>query len=63
MTTEILFFENHAENEAGRLVPVLFLFLFFNKSKKQMACSLVSILFESPQLGKQLNKIYKTLEY
>ena len=28
-----------------------------------MVCSLVSITFDSPQLGKQLNKIYKTLEY
>ena len=28
-----------------------------------MVCSLVSITFDSPQLGKQLNKVYKTLEY
>ena len=26
MTREILFFKNHAENEAGRLVPDLLLF-------------------------------------
>ena len=26
MTTEIFFFKNHAENEAGRLVPDLFLY-------------------------------------
>ena len=57
MPTEIFFFENHAEHEAGRLVPDLFLFFCFNKRKKQMVCSLVSITFNSPQLGKQLNKI------
>ena len=28
-----------------------------------MICSLVSITFDSPQLGKLLNKIDKTLEY
>ena len=28
-----------------------------------MVCSLVSIIFDSPQLGLQLNKMYKTLEY
>ena len=28
-----------------------------------MVCNLVSINFDSPQLCKQLNKIYKTLEY
>ena len=30
MTTEIFFFKNHAENEARRLVPDLF--LFFKKA-------------------------------
>ena len=55
MTTEIFSFENHAEHEAGRLVSNLFFFI--NKSKKQMVCSLVPTTFNSPQLGKQLNKI------
>ena len=30
ITREIIFFRNHAENEAGRLVPDLF--LFFKKA-------------------------------
>ena len=28
-----------------------------------MICNLVSITFDSPQLGKQLKQMYKTLEY
>ena len=31
ITAEIFFFKNHTENEAGRLVPVLF--LFFKKGR------------------------------
>ena len=31
MTREIFFFENHAENEAGRLVPDVFFFFFLTK--------------------------------
>ena len=44
--------KRHAEIEAGRLVPDLF--LFFKKLKvrqNQVVCSLVSIYFDSPQLG------------
>ena len=33
MTTEIFSFENHAEHEAGRLVPNLFFFLIKAKNK------------------------------
>ena len=46
----IFFFKNYAENEAGWLVPDLF--LFFKKLKmrwKQVDCSLVSICFDSTQ--------------
>ena len=48
------FFNNHAENEAERLV--LDLFLFFKKlymRSKQVVCSLDSTYFDSPQLGIQ----------
>ena len=51
------FFKNHSENEAGRLVPDLF--LLFKKALyeiKQMAWSLVLITFDSPQLGNQLKQ-------
>ena len=52
---ETFFIQDHAENEAGRFVPDLFLF-FFKKlclSLKQVLCSLVSLYFHSPQLGLQ----------
>ena len=44
--------KNHAENEARRLDQHLV--LFFSKTSyeaKEMACSLVSIYFDSLQLG------------
>ena len=49
--------KNHATNEAGRLVPVLF--LVFKKALDEVKASdlqLVSIYFNSPQLGIQLKK-------
>ena len=57
MTTEIFFFKYHAENEAGIIVPDLF--LFFRKAlyeAKATDCSLISITFDSPQFGKQLKQ-------
>ena len=50
-----IFLKNHAENEAGRLIPDLF---FFLKKKKKVSMrtsglQLVSIYFDSPQLGTQ----------
>ena len=45
-TVNISFFKFQEENEAGRVVPDLF-FL------KQVVCSLVSIYFDSSQLGIQ----------
>ena len=51
--------QNLAENEARRLVPDLF--LFFRKAlyeaKTKLTCSLVSIYFESPQLGIQYQQV------
>ena len=51
MTMEIFYFKNHAENEAGRLVPDLFL-VFKKPSYKVKArfpvCSLVLLYFDSP---------------
>ena len=51
----IFFFQNYAENKAGRLVPGLFLFFLkkLNFRRKQVAGSLVSIYFDSPQLDIQ----------
>ena len=51
---EIFFFKNYAENEAGRLVPGLFLFSKkLNMRWKQVVCSLISVYFDSPQLAIQ----------
>ena len=50
MTGEIFFLKNHAENEAGRLVPDL-LFL-------QVVCSLVSMYFDIHNLAYNKNKLY-----
>ena len=50
----MIFFKNHAEDEGGRLVTDLF--LFFKEAlygKRKMVCSLVSIYFDSQQLGIQ----------
>ena len=47
-------FKNFTENEAGRLVPMLF--LFFKKGLwrvKAMVCILVSRYFDRPQLDMQ----------
>ena len=41
--------KNHAENEAGRLVPEKKLYM----SWKQVVYNLFSTYFESPQLGTQ----------
>ena len=52
-----IFLENHAENEAGGLVPDPF--FFFNKALNDIKANglrLVSISFDSPQLGKQLKQ-------
>ena len=50
-------FENHAENEAGRLVPDLFLVFkkAFYKVKKQVVSTLVFIYFGRPPLGHKTN--------
>ena len=48
----IFFFKNHAENEAGRLVPELFIFL--KKALYEVKTSAVQLsfnYFDSPQLG------------
>ena len=48
-------FKNHAENEAGTLLPDIFLFLnlALYDVKKQVVYSLVSIYFDSPQFSIQ----------
>ena len=48
----MFFFKNHAENERARLFPDLF--LFFKKALYEVKASdLLSIYFDSPQLGIQ----------
>ena len=57
MMTEIVFFKNHAENEAGRLVPDLS--LFFKKALYELKTNGLQLSFNqfcSPQLGKQLKQ-------
>ena len=44
----MFFFKNQAENEAGRLVPHLF--LFFKKALFEVK-AIVSVYSNSPQLG------------
>ena len=55
-----IFRQNHAENEAGRLNPDLF--LFYKKTLRTMVCSLISKYFDSHQAYIK-NKLYKTLDY
>ena len=53
-SSKIFFFKNHAENEAGRLAPDLF--LLFNKALHEAKASGLqlsfTINFDNPQLGK-----------
>ena len=56
------FLKNHAENEAGRLVPDIFFFYKFYMMKKQVVCTLVSICFGYLQLGYTIKKLYKISE-
>ena len=66
ITREIFFFKNHAENEAGRLVPDFF-FFFLKKSFIWGKCKWSAAKFQSVLIVLNLpnnnNKIYKTLEY
>ena len=52
LTREIFFFENYAENQAGRLLPDFFCcFLnMLNMRLKQVVCNIVLIYFDSHQL-------------
>ena len=58
-----IFFKNHAEIEAGRLVldPFLFLKNFYMKKKERVA-NLTSIYFDSSRLGHTLKANYNTSE-
>ena len=56
-----VFFKNYTENKARRLVPDLF--IFSNMTWKQVVRSLVSTLFDSPQLVIKKTKLYKTLDH
>ena len=55
MIKETTFFKNHAENESGKPVPEFFLFFekVLHKIIKKVGCSLVSIYFGNPHLGKE----------
>ena len=46
-----IFLQNHGENEAGRLIPDLFLFFKKLYEVKAMAGSLVSVYFDGPKFG------------
>ena len=49
---EIFLFKNHGENEAGKLVPDLLLKRLYTRLIK-FVCSLISMHFDSAQLGIQ----------
>ena len=56
----MFFFESHTENEGRSLV--LDLFLFLKKALYEVKASglgLVSISLDGPQLGYDINKLYK----
>ena len=66
ITREILFFRNHAKNEAGKLV--LDLFLFFKKALDEVRASGLQLSFNITLLFSawhviKTSKLYKTLEY
>ena len=54
-----IFLKNHAENEAGRLVPDLF--LFFEEALLEVK-ALVSIYFDSSPLGYTIKSNYIKLQ-
>ena len=50
----MFYFKNHPENEAGRLVPDLFLFLKKRYTgSRQVVCILVSLYLDSPYISMQ----------
>ena len=52
----MIFFKNHVQNEAGTLIPELF--LLFKKTLYEIkACDLQLIYFDSPQFGIQQKQI------
>ena len=60
----MLLFNNYAGNDAGRLVPDLY--LFFKQlymRQKQVVCCLVLIYFDSPQMPYIKSKLYKYLDH
>ena len=64
----MLFCKNHAENEAGTLVPDLF--LFFKKTfknfiwgKSKGSAALLHYILIAVNLAYNKNKMYKTLDY
>ena len=59
-----IFHQKLCSHEAGRLAPNLLYFLKkINMRSKKVLCSLVSIRFHSPTLGRNKNKLYKSLGY
>ena len=51
IATEIFFFKNHTENEAGKLVPDLLLFYTNTLYEVNASCLLLSFdIFDIPQL-------------
>ena len=61
----MFYFKNHAENEAGRLVPDLF--LFSKKALYEVKASDLQLSFNYISIALSLaynqNKLYKTLDY
>ena len=64
MMMMILFFKSHAENEAGRLVPDLF--LFFKKALYEVEGSGLQLnfnIFRQTSPWHIIKKLYQTLNY
>ena len=57
---EIIFFKNHAENEAGRLVPDLFQKTLIKA--KQVVSKLVLIYFDRPRLRHTIKTKFVTFQ-
>ena len=61
--SEMFFFENHAENETGRIIPNLFLFFEkFLRKVKESGQHLGLIYFGRPLLGHAIKTNYITFQ-
>ena len=63
--TEIFFFKNHTQNEAGKLNPDLFCFskMLYLYGKSKWSVAYFQYISTALNLAHNKNKLYKTLDY